>query len=192
MQNDLFLDCFVGSGTSAAVAEKLGRRWIACDLGRFAVHTTRKRLLEIPHVKPFVVQNLGKYERQQWQVAEFPSNGKDHLQEQREREAAYRQFILELYHAKPIGGQTWLHGIKSGRMVHVGAVDAPVTIADVKAISREVWKAAGATGGKAAVDVLGWEFALELNETARNIAAESRVDVAFKKIPRRSAGKESC
>lgn len=45
-------------------------------------------------------------------------------------------------------------------MVHVGAVDAPVTIADVKAISREVWKAAGASGGKAAVDVLGWEFAL--------------------------------
>ena len=51
--------------------------------------------------------------------------------------------------------------------MHVGAVDAPVTIADVKAISREVWKAASASGGKAAVDVLGWEFALELNETAR-------------------------
>ncbi len=69
-------------------------------------------------------------------------------------------------------------------MVHVGAVDAPVTIADVKSISREVWKAAGASGGKAAVDILGWEFAFELNETARNVAAESRVDVAFKKIPR--------
>jgi DNA methylase len=65
------LDCFIGSGTTAAVAEKLNRRWIACDLGRFAIHTTRKRLLGIPRVKPFVVQNLGKYERQQWQVAEF-------------------------------------------------------------------------------------------------------------------------
>jgi adenine-specific DNA-methyltransferase len=183
-EGDLVLDCFAGSGTTAAVAERLSRRWIACDLGRFSVHTIRKRLLAMSQVKPFVVQNLGKYERQQWQAAEFPSNGKDHLEEQREREAAYRQFILELYHAKPISGQTWLHGIKSGRMVHVGAVDAPVTIADVKAISREVWKAAGASGGKAAVDVLGWEFALELNETARNVAAESRVDVAFKKIPR--------
>jgi adenine-specific DNA-methyltransferase len=183
-EGDLVLDCFIGSGTTAGVAEKLNRRWIACDLGRFAIHTTRKRLLAIPNVKPFVVQNLGKYERQAWQVAEFPSNGKDYLEEQRQREAAYRKFILELYHAKPISGQTWLHGIKSGRMVHVGAVDAPVTIADVKAISREVWKAASASGGKAAVDVLGWEFALELNETAKNIAAESRVDVAFKKIPR--------
>jgi len=65
------LDCFVGGGTTAAVAEKLNRRWITCDLGRFAIHTTRKRLLGITGVKPFVVQNLGKYERQQWQVAEF-------------------------------------------------------------------------------------------------------------------------
>ena len=71
MRGDVVLDCFCGSGTTAAVAEKLNRRWIACDLGRFAIHTTRKRLLGIPGVKPFVVQNLGKYERQQWQVAEF-------------------------------------------------------------------------------------------------------------------------
>src|SRR3989441_2973174 len=70
-EGDLVLDCFVGSGTTAAVAEKLNRRWIACDLGRFAIHTTRKRLLGIPNVRPFVVQNLGKYERQAWQAAEF-------------------------------------------------------------------------------------------------------------------------
>ena len=49
-------------------AEKLKRRWIACDLGRFAIHTTRKRLLAIPGVRPFIVQNLGKYERQLWQA----------------------------------------------------------------------------------------------------------------------------
>ena len=77
-EGDLVLDCFCGSGTTAAVAGKFARRWIACDLGRFAIHTTRKRLLGIPGVKPFIVQNLGKYERQQWQIAEFPSNGKDH------------------------------------------------------------------------------------------------------------------
>src|SRR5439155_16902380 len=47
---------------------------VACDLGRFAIHTTRKRRLGIPGVKPFVVQNLGKYERQAWQVAEFATS----------------------------------------------------------------------------------------------------------------------
>jgi len=186
-EGDLVLDCFCGSGTTAAVAEKLNRRWIAGDLGRFAIHTTRKRLLGVPGVKPFVVQNLGKYERQAWQVAEFPSNGKNRLEEQREREANYRKFILELYHATPVSGHVWLHGVKAGRMVHVAAVDAPVTRADVNAIAAEVWKASGKgpnSPQKPAVDVLGWEFALDMNETAKQVAAEARVDAAFKKIPR--------
>ncbi len=195
-------------------------------------------------MKPFVVQNLGKYERQAWQVAEFatsrvgadahvrpaerssaatvrgenPSQGqvalpadkgpfdsrsrlasesgssaqddrveKDALREQREREANYRKFILELYHATPVSGHVWLHGVKAGRMVHVGAVDAPVTRADVNAIAAEVWKASGKgpnSPQRPAVDVLGWEFALEINETAKEIAAQARVDAAFKKIPR--------
>ena len=69
-ENDLVLDCFIGSGTTVSVAEKLNRRWIACDLGRFSIHTTRKRLLGIPNVKPFIIQNLGKYERQQWMMSE--------------------------------------------------------------------------------------------------------------------------
>ena len=123
------------------------------------------------------MQNLGKYERQQWQVAEFPANGKDRLAEQKERETAYRKFILELYHATPVTGHVWLHGVKGGRMVHVAAVDAPVTRADVNAIAAEVWRASGKgpnSPQKPAVDVLGWEFALDMNETAKQVAAESR------------------
>jgi DNA modification methylase len=46
-EGDLVADFFCGSGTTAAVAEKLGRKWIACDLGRFAIHTTRKRLIQV-------------------------------------------------------------------------------------------------------------------------------------------------
>jgi adenine-specific DNA-methyltransferase len=185
-ENDLVLDCFVGSGTTAVVAEILNRRWIACDLSRFAIHTTRKRLLSIANLKPFVVQNLGKYERQAWQTAEFQTGGESAIEQQGLREAAYRKFILDLYHATPINGHTWMYGLKSGRLVHVGAVDAPVTLADMKAIAREAWKMAssGKAAGKAAADILGWDFAFELNETARQVAAESRVDVAFKKIPR--------
>jgi len=72
-ERDIVLDCFAGAGTTPAVAERLNRRWIACDLGRFAIHTTRKRLLAIPNVKPFVVQNLGKYERQAWQASDSES-----------------------------------------------------------------------------------------------------------------------
>jgi SAM-dependent methyltransferase len=181
-EGDLVLDCFCGSGTTAAVAEKLSRRWITCDLGRFAIHTTRKRLLSIENVKPFVVQNLGKYERQAWQAAEFGGQ---------EKAASvvnqYRRFILELYHARPIEGYAWLHGLKQGRMVHVGAVDSPISPSDIKQMALEFRKATG-TGKDApkesAVDVLGWDFAFELNEVAKQQAAEANITMRFIRIPR--------
>ena len=179
-EGDLVLDCFGGSGTTAVVAEKLGRRWIAADLGRFAIHTTRKRLLSVPDVRPFVVQNLGKYERQLWQAAEFGEDAQS-------RTAAYRRFIMALYKAKPIEGYSWLHGIKNGRLVHVGTVDSPVTVADVKQIASEFGRALG-TGADAptskSVDVLGWDFAFEMNEVARQTANRAGIDVHFWRIPR--------
>jgi DNA modification methylase len=179
-EGDLVLDCFCGSGTTAAVAEKLNRRWIACDLGRFAIHTTRKRLLGIPGVKPFVVQNLGKYERQAWQVAEFGESAEAAT-------AAYRRFVLDLYHAQPIAGYVWLHGNKAGRMVHVGGVDAPVTRADVTGMVTEFRKAVGSgkdAPQRSGIDVLGWDFAFELNETARQEAELAGINLRLIRIPR--------
>ncbi len=174
-----------GSGTTAVVAEKLGRRWMACDLSRFAIHTTRKRLLQIPNLRPFVVQNLGKYERQVWQISAF---GDGHSpSDAAARKQAYIQFILKLYHARPISGYTWLHGLKGGRMVHVGSVDAPVSLGDVQHIVAEFRKAVGAgenaptTNG---IDILGWDFAFELNEVARQHADAAKVNLRFLRIPR--------
>ncbi len=116
-EGDLILDCFCGSGTTATTAEKLNRRWITGDLGRFAIHTTRKRLLGVDNVKPFIVQNLGKYERQQWMLSEF-ENPDNRLNQ----EKAYKHFIIELYHAKALNGYSWIHGTRAGRLVHVEAL----------------------------------------------------------------------
>jgi SAM-dependent methyltransferase len=179
-EGQLVLDCFCGSGTTAVVAEKLGRRWIACDLSRFGVHTARKRLLSTADVRPFIVQNLGRYERQLWQAAEFGDSAAA-------RTAAYRAFILDLYHATPVSGHAWLHGLKQGRMVHVGTVDAPVTVGDVKQIVVEFRKVIG-TGESApkeqSVDILGWDFAFELNEVARQDAERAGIDLRLVRIPR--------
>ena len=183
-ENDLVLDCFCGSGTTAAVAEKLNRRWITCDLGRFAIHTTRKRLLSIENVRPFVVQNLGKYERQVWQKAEFSSHAERSEASSQQR---YREFILNLYKARGITGYAWLHGVRAGKMVHVGTVDAPVSVGDVQNIVTEFKRAIG-TGkdapAKNGVDVLGWDFAFELNEVAKQQAAQANINVHFFRIPR--------
>lgn len=179
-EGDLILDCFCGSGTTAAVAEKLNRRWITCDLGRFAIHTARKRLLGIEGVRPFVVQNLGKYERQVWQQSEFGSHAETVIR-------SYRKFILDLYHAEPIEGYVWLHGRKGGRMVHVGTVDSPIVPGDVTSIAIEFRKAIG-TGANApkvaGVDILGWDFALDMNETIKQLADANKLDVKFIRIPR--------
>jgi len=179
-EGDLVLDCFCGSGTTAAVAEKLGRRWIMCDLSRFAIHTTRKRLLGVEGVKPFVIQNLGKYERQAWQNAEFGN-------EAGARVRSYISFILTLYNAQPLNGHIWLHGKKGSRLVHVGSVDSPISPLDVGQIVAEFKRSIG-TGKEAprtnGVDVLGWDFAFELNELAKQQAALANVDLRFLRIPR--------
>jgi adenine-specific DNA-methyltransferase len=162
------------------VAEELGRRWICADLGRFAIHTTRKRLLDTAGVKPFVVQNLGKYERQLWQSAEFAESAAT-------RVSTYRSFIIELYKAQPVSGYTWIHGTRHGRMIHVGTVDAPGTVGDIRQIAMEFRKMVG-TGKDApkqqAVDILGWDFAFELNEVARQDALKAGIDLRLVRIPR--------
>jgi len=201
-EGDLVLDCFCGSGTTAAVAEKLKRRWITGDLGRFSIHTARKRLLGIPGVRPFVVQNLGKYERQMWQAAQFPDTEKrgegetarvvadspsPPFADSQQRHRAYVEFLLKLYNAKPVQGYTWLHGLRAGRMVHVGAVDGPVTTGDVAQIAAEFKKSIG-KGADApktnGIDVLGWDFAFELNEVSKQQAAAANIQLRFIKIPR--------
>ena len=169
----LVLDCFVGSGTTAAVAEKLGRRWIAADMGRFAIATTRKRLLAIPEVQPFQVQNLGRYERQAWQSAGLERN--------------YQEFILQLYHATPLIGYEWLHGSKGGRLVHIGAVDAPVSLDDVQKVVAEFRALVGSGADApsvAGIDILGWDFALEADTEAKELAHREGINIRLRRIPR--------
>ena len=101
-EDSLIADFFCGSGTTLAVAEKLGRRWIGCDLGRWGIHVTRKRMLDIENCKPFEILNLGKYERQYWQGVTFGGAKSQPPNEQALYE--YLAFILKLYGAQPVTG----------------------------------------------------------------------------------------
>ncbi len=128
-----------------------------------------------------MVQNLGKYERQAWQAAEFADPA-----QRASVQARYRNFILDLYHAAPIDGYTWIHGMKAGRLVHVGSVDAPIALGEVKGIVNEFWRVKGRDAGEHSngIDILGWDFAFDLNETAKQMALDANIRLAFKKIPR--------
>ncbi len=175
-EGDLVADFFCGSGTTLAVAEKLGRRWIGCDLGRFAVHTTRKRLLEIENCKPFEILNLGKYERRYWQVATF---GEDLDNDSQIALYEYLAFILKLYGAQPISGLAHLHGKKGKAMVHIGAVDAPVTIDEINAAVDECVKLK-----QSDLHVLGWEWEMGLSNLMVAEAKKKGVKLLLLQIPR--------
>lgn len=165
---DLVADFFCGAGSTLVAAEELGRRWIGCDLGRFAIHTTRKRLLDVPDCKPFRIENLGAYERQRWQRESADG-----------RLSGYLDTILAFYRAEPVEGFTNLHGQKAGRMVHIGATDAPVTIDELEEVMDEM-----ADNGVESCDVLGWEWEMGLHDTIGETARRRGLDLRPLQIPR--------
>lgn len=174
---DLVADFFAGSGTTLAVAEKLNRRWIGCDLGRWGIHVTRKRLLGIENCKPFEILNLGKYERQYWQGMTFGEKKDKVLTEQSLYE--YLAFILKLYGAQPVAGMAHLHGKKGKTMVHIGAVDAPVTIAEIDAAVDECAKLK-----QGELHVLGWEWEMGLYDLMVEASKKKGVKLLLLQIPR--------
>jgi len=191
---DIVADFFCGSGTTLAVAEKLGRRWIGCDLSRFAIHITRKRLLEIEKskdllnegkkykkkAKPFEILNLGKYERQFWQVKTF--NKIDEKQALYE----YLAFILKLYRAEPISGFTHIHGKKGNALIYVGPLDSPVTIQEVV----DAMSDCKAQGHKE-LHVLGWEWEMGLNDAIQEIAKREKIKLKLRIIPNEVLDKQA-
>jgi DNA modification methylase len=179
-EGDLIADFFCGSGTTAAVAEKLGRKWITTDLGRFSIHTARKRLIGVQRelqkngkdFRAFEILNLGKYERQFFM--DDLTNGK-----RKAKEDLYVDLILEAYKAKRIDGHSTLHGQKAGRFVHVGPLDVPVTQSRLVDIFEECRK-----NLYTQVDVLGFEFEMGLTPQFIQELKEKGVSITLKYIPR--------
>jgi DNA modification methylase len=164
----LVADFFCGSGTTQVAAEKLGRRWIGCDIGRHAIHASRKRLLQIPTAKPFEVLDLGKYERRYWQAATF---GRDL--------DGYVTLILKSYGATPVSGMRCVQGMKERAFVYVGAVDSTVTTAEVSAALAEC-----AERRAKELHVLGWEWTMDCHADLEEEAAAHGIQLILRQIPR--------
>jgi len=164
-KDDLVADFFCGSGTTLVVAEQLNRRWIGCDLSKFAVHISRKRLLEIPGCKPFQILNLGLYQKQK--LMENGNGGR-----------RYFEFIQELYGATAVHGFAYIHGRKGNRLVHIGPIDSFVSAREIRAAAREALNS-GAKG----IDILGWDFEMGLYDLLDSMTKEYGMDIKLKQIP---------
>ena len=185
-EGDIVMDIFSGSGTTEAVAEKLGRKWIGADLGKFAIHTTRKRLIGVQRqlkaegkdYRAFEILNLGKYERQHY-IGVNPNLREEEQRKQlEEKEAAFLDLILRAYRAEKTDGFASFHGKKAGRLVAVGPVNLPVTRLFVEEIILECRKK-----HITKVDILGFEFEMGLFPNVLDEARAKGIDITPKYIP---------
>ncbi len=182
-ENDLVADFFCGSGTTLAVAEKLNRKWIGSDLGKFAIHTSRKRLITIQRNKeknnenfrPFEVLNLGKYQREFF--------FKDYLYKERDlkndqAENHYYDLILNAYKAKKVEGFDLIRGLRNNKAIAIGPFNLQVTRLFVeRAIQECVQKKI------TSIDILGFDFEMGLFPNIRDVASKEGVDLNCLYIP---------
>ncbi|MEH6575681.1 MAG: site-specific DNA-methyltransferase [Amphritea sp.] len=186
-EGDIVADFFSGSGTTAAVAEKLNRKWIGADLGKFGIHTTRKRMIGVQRElkqqdkswRAFEILNLGKYERQHF-IGVNPSFRDQEKQQQLEaKERDFLNLILHAYKAEAVSQFNTFQGKKAGRLVAVGPVNLPVTRLFVEELILECRQK-----HITKVDVLGFEFEMGLFPSIQEEAKAKGIDLAMKYIPR--------
>ena len=186
-EGDIVADFFCGSGTTLAVAEKLGRKWIGSDLGKFSVHTTRKRIMDVQrelkssghNYRAFEILNLGKYERQHYIGVNTTFRTDDQKKQLEKKERDFINLILYAYKSEKLEGFKTFHGKKSGRLVAVGPINLPVSRLFVERIideclEKQITKA----------DILGFEFEMGLFPNIQEEARNKGIDLALKYIPR--------
>jgi adenine-specific DNA-methyltransferase len=171
----LVADFFCGSGTTGAVAEKLGRRWIMSDLGKVGVQVTRARLVQ-QDSRPFLIENLGNYQREMI----YLTGG---------RIGEMQRIILKLYGATPhpnykdLGSRKADDGIVE--LVYVGYPDRPTTAKKVEELARSAETLDG--NGYKRLIVLAWDYDYNYDEAWESRLAASKrpikVDVQKRVIP---------
>lgn len=166
-EGDLVCDFFGGSGTTAAVAERLGRRWITCDIGKPASLVMRKRFID-QEVKPFLYQSIGDYQKEAFR------NNKRY-----KHVGDLSQVVLGLYGALPFTPEQsndrnfgYIKGTRTLVMV-----DSPNRLTTASTIRRAVEAKASLLGGDwEKVVVLGWNFAFDISQAIQKYES-SKVEV---------------
>ncbi len=183
-EGDLIADFFCGSGTTMAVAEKLNRKWIGSDLGKFATHTSRKRLIGVQrelkkegkNFRAFEILNVGKYERESFLELNNDLRAEQKAKQAERKEREFIKLIISAYKAEPVESFVNIVGKKRDRLIAVGPINTPVSHELVKDIVKEC-KEKSITK----IDVLGFDYEMGLDFQEYK---DEGIDIAFKIIPR--------
>ena len=183
---DIVCDFFSGSGTAAAVAEKLGRKWICSDLGKFAIHTTRKRMINLQRElkkkalnwRAFEVLNLGKYQRQYFLENELKETEEVKINNQKLKIIDFENLLFEAYRANRISGFKTLHGKKGDDFVSIGPVNQPLSRNHVEEVIKECIR-----NKIISIHILGFEYEMGLFPTIQEEAKKNGIRLLYKQIP---------
>lgn len=183
-EGDLVADFFSGSGTTISIAEKLGRKWIGTDLGKFSVHTARKRMIGVQRelkkagkdFRAFEILNVGKYERQSFLNTNDDLRAEEKAKQAERKEQEFIKLILSAYKAEAVESFVNVVGKKRDRLVAVGPINLPVSQKFIQELVTEM-KEKNLTK----VDVLGFDY--EMGLIFDDFVTEG-IDIAFKIIPR--------
>lgn len=183
-EGDLIADFFCGSGTTLAVAEKLGRKWIGTDLGKFGIHTSRKRMVGVQRelkkdgkdFRAFEILNVGKYERESFLNTNDDLRAEEKAKQAERKEKEFIRLILSAYKAEPVESFAHVVGKKRDRLVAIGPINLPVSS---KFIRQVIDECKGKNITK--IDVLGFDYEMGMNFGEYT---DEGIDVAFKIIPR--------
>ncbi|MFI5558605.1 DNA methyltransferase [Amycolatopsis japonica] len=151
----LVADFFVGSGTTAAVAERLGRRWVVSDIGKPAAMITRKRLID-HDAKPFLYQAIGDYQVEQARSTLGRSF----------RVGELAKVVLDLFGALPLPPEDNLNG-SLGRLPNSRTLvfaDSPSKLTTSSTLRRAQGYRDSKLGGFDKVVVLGWNFSAGIGQ----------------------------
>lgn len=186
-QDDIVADFFCGSGTTLSVAEKLGRKWLGSDLGKFSIHTTRKRMIGVQRemkesgedFRAFEILNLGKYERQHYIGVNENLREEQKQKQLKKKEDDFVKLIVHAYKAEPVSNFKTFHAKKAGRMVAIGAINLPASRLFVEEIIKECIEKQITK-----VDILAFEYEMGLFPKVQEEAKSRGIDLALKQIPR--------
>jgi len=183
-KGDLIADFFCGSGTTLATAEKLGRKWIGTDLGKFGIHTSRKRMIGVQRemkknqkdFRAFEILNIGKDERESFLNTNDNLRAEEKAKQAEQKEKEFIKLILSAYKAEAVESFAHIVGKKRDRLVAIGPINLPVSSKFIREIVDEC-KSKNLTK----IDVLGFDYEMGMNFSEY---ADEGIDVAFKIIPR--------
>jgi len=187
-EGDIVADFFCGSGTLAAVAEKLGRRWVCCDMSKYAIHVTRKRLLDIAKSKMLGIKVEDESKRPLYRSPVRPFylvTIANYVTDKMDNRADVINLILNLYGASPMK-QVFkhLHGLreKEREIIHVGQAKFPVTPAEIYEVIKE-FKETPFYKDSWTLVILGWDWAPDTFERARDLWEMQDVNLKLLHIP---------